>query len=349
MADHTPLPWEAGETGHGSPYAVYSDDATGSIIAMCQHTYVNRSHEQMIANVAFIVKAVNNHDALVKALHEATTRLADVVATGQAADPSARRPPGGRTMSEHNLLPDWNDLPDECRSALRKAAGWFVRDGEDGQCALDMYNELRKAMPPQPFPLFNAPAPQALSQWTDRDMLIGGTRYKAGSITIADVLDHAARASNEFYADDDELSEEDRHMVDWAWEKHKSAAPKFLATEDGEFNGNVVPERETVTIFVPDGYSSAAEFVKDCGFEPATTPPQSAATSDTPPIAELLRNYPDFRMVPTRVLQATYDLLISGMQVGDDDKKAVISARRELLNLINERPAAARNDRGSPA
>ncbi len=79
MADHTHLPWEAGETGHGSPYAVYSDDATGSIIAMCQHTYVNRSHEQMIANVAFIVKAVNNHDALVKSLHEATTRLADVV------------------------------------------------------------------------------------------------------------------------------------------------------------------------------------------------------------------------------------------------------------------------------
>lgn len=125
-------------------------------------------------------------------------------------------------------------------------------------------------------------APQALSQWTDRDMLIGGTRYKAGSITIADVLDHAARASNEFYADDDELSEEDRHMVDWAWEKHKSAAPKFLATEDGEFNGNVVPERETVTIFVPDGYSSAAEFVKDCGFEPATTPPQSAASTVEP-------------------------------------------------------------------
>lgn len=70
---------------------------------------------------------------------------------------------------------------------------------------------------------------------------------------------------------------------------------------------------------------------------------QSAATSDTPPIAQLLRDYPDFRMVPTRVLQAAYDLLISGMQVGDDDKKAVISARRELLNLINERPAAARN------
>lgn len=64
-------------------------------------------------------------------------------------------------MSEHNLLPEWNDLPDECRSALRKAAGWFVRDGEDGQCALDMYNELRKAMPPQSFPLFRDPAPAA--------------------------------------------------------------------------------------------------------------------------------------------------------------------------------------------
>lgn len=87
MADHTPTPWEAGETGHGSPYAVYSDDATGSIIAMCQHTYVNRSHEQMIANVAFIVRAVNNHDALVKAIRDACDLLAERTYGGNARSP----------------------------------------------------------------------------------------------------------------------------------------------------------------------------------------------------------------------------------------------------------------------
>lgn len=32
-----------------------------------------------------------------------------------------------------------------------------------------------------------------LSEWTDRDMSVGGTIYKAGSVTIADILDHAAR------------------------------------------------------------------------------------------------------------------------------------------------------------
>lgn len=53
-----------------------------------------------------------------------------------------------------NLLPEWNDLPNECREAMCKAAGWFTQDWEAGQCALDMYNELRKTMPPQRFPLF---------------------------------------------------------------------------------------------------------------------------------------------------------------------------------------------------
>lgn len=32
-----------------------------------------------------------------------------------------------------------------------------------------------------------------LSEWTDRDMSVGNTIYKAGSVTIADILDHAAR------------------------------------------------------------------------------------------------------------------------------------------------------------
>jgi hypothetical protein len=31
-----------------------------------------------------------------------------------------------------------------------------------------------------------------LSEWTDRDMSVGNVIYKAGSVTIADILDHAA-------------------------------------------------------------------------------------------------------------------------------------------------------------
>lgn len=56
------------------------------------------------------------------------------------------------------MLPDWNDLPNDCREAMIKAAGWFTEDWESGQCALDMYNELRKALPPQIFPLFKTTA-----------------------------------------------------------------------------------------------------------------------------------------------------------------------------------------------
>lgn len=31
-----------------------------------------------------------------------------------------------------------------------------------------------------------------LSEWTDRDMTVGNRLYLAGSVTIADILDHAA-------------------------------------------------------------------------------------------------------------------------------------------------------------
>lgn len=74
-AAHTPLPWEAGTPGNGSPYAVYSDDATGSIIAMCQHSLVNRSHDEMVANAALIDRAVNSLPVIVAALETAKAAL----------------------------------------------------------------------------------------------------------------------------------------------------------------------------------------------------------------------------------------------------------------------------------
>lgn len=75
------------------------------------------------------------------------------------------------------------------------------------------------------FQHIRADAPSPLSQWTDRDVLIGDVRFKAGSITISDVVDHAARAAAEFYDDDEPLSEADQRKIDAAWEIHKAAAP----------------------------------------------------------------------------------------------------------------------------
>lgn len=40
-----------------------------------------------------------------------------------------------------------------------------------------------------------------LSEWTDRDMSVGNTIYKAGSVTIADILDHAANEARKDQAD----------------------------------------------------------------------------------------------------------------------------------------------------
>lgn len=54
------------------------------------------------------------------------------------------------------MLPEWNDLPDECREALCKAAGWTTEPWDAAQCALDIYGELRRTLPPAVFPLFQS-------------------------------------------------------------------------------------------------------------------------------------------------------------------------------------------------
>jgi len=52
-------------------------------------------------------------------------------------------------------LPDWNDLPNEARSAACKAPAWFgVAEWERGQCALEVYEAIREHVPPAIFPLF---------------------------------------------------------------------------------------------------------------------------------------------------------------------------------------------------
>jgi hypothetical protein len=55
---------------------IYSDDATGSIIATCRGFYfAPRPSEEQEANAALIVLAVNNHEKLVAALREAILQV----------------------------------------------------------------------------------------------------------------------------------------------------------------------------------------------------------------------------------------------------------------------------------
>ncbi len=69
MSDHTPTPWIA------SNQYLYAGNPERSLpIASGQHDWATdrggASHEEAVANAAFIVKACNSHDALVKALEE---------------------------------------------------------------------------------------------------------------------------------------------------------------------------------------------------------------------------------------------------------------------------------------
>jgi len=68
MSEHTPTPWEAcgkwvceeNDPGHNVGICVCEDRATEA---------------EALANAAFIVKAVNNHDALVEMLKEASLQI----------------------------------------------------------------------------------------------------------------------------------------------------------------------------------------------------------------------------------------------------------------------------------
>lgn len=60
--------WLGGKKGYGSPFCVYSDDVTGSVIALCQHELVFRSEEEVLANVQLISAAPDMYEALEFAL-----------------------------------------------------------------------------------------------------------------------------------------------------------------------------------------------------------------------------------------------------------------------------------------
>jgi hypothetical protein len=77
-SEPTPRPWIYDAT---LPQFVYSNDATGSLIARCGgkgFEFVHRTNAECEANAQFIVRAVNAHDALLEALKAARDYLYDV-------------------------------------------------------------------------------------------------------------------------------------------------------------------------------------------------------------------------------------------------------------------------------
>ncbi len=63
MTEHSPLPWVFEDE--------YIRSHTGEIVADTYTMPTAEAGETMEANAAFIIKAVNNHDALVSAIREA--------------------------------------------------------------------------------------------------------------------------------------------------------------------------------------------------------------------------------------------------------------------------------------
>lgn len=70
MSEHTPTPWRLPKVPAEAPDATIVCDADGGSIADCTPAGPWIPEEQAEANAAFIVRAVNSHDALVKAIHD---------------------------------------------------------------------------------------------------------------------------------------------------------------------------------------------------------------------------------------------------------------------------------------
>ncbi len=87
---HTPTPWQEFEPQTSKLLTI--EDFKGNHIASIGH----RNSEAVAANAAFIIRAVNSHDALVEALEEAQTyiqcQMTQVMPKGGVLD--------GRTMSK---------------------------------------------------------------------------------------------------------------------------------------------------------------------------------------------------------------------------------------------------------
>lgn len=72
MTDHTNVPWKSEGPDQFGDYNIVNGEANLAIAAVVSNL---RPAAEVAANAAFIVKAVNSHDALVKALENAKAAL----------------------------------------------------------------------------------------------------------------------------------------------------------------------------------------------------------------------------------------------------------------------------------
>lgn len=86
MTKHTPTPWcyKFSEDMNGyenENYVLYSEEEN-----LCAGNYYSTPGIEKEADAAFIVKAVNMHDELVKTLQEAADRLENLAGLGQLSN-----------------------------------------------------------------------------------------------------------------------------------------------------------------------------------------------------------------------------------------------------------------------
>ena len=65
MSDHTPTPWK-----YEAPQGAFGHEVVGASRLVCQMSHHPERQDEAVANAAFIVRAVNSHDALVDALRD---------------------------------------------------------------------------------------------------------------------------------------------------------------------------------------------------------------------------------------------------------------------------------------
>jgi hypothetical protein len=75
MGEHTPTPWKIGDR---KPYI----EVWGPMRMNSSPILASMEHEPRDANAAFIVKAVNNHEALIKALKNVQVLISEAAMTG---------------------------------------------------------------------------------------------------------------------------------------------------------------------------------------------------------------------------------------------------------------------------
>jgi len=111
MSGHTPTPWAVESTSYASsPFArLYSVAAQTEENAGCI-AYLTLRPEEVFANAALIVRAVNNHDRLVDALEEAASVFAHY------GDLHAAKPDPVKAKRNY-------DLADRMKVALASAKG----------------------------------------------------------------------------------------------------------------------------------------------------------------------------------------------------------------------------------